>query len=306
MTQPLPANAPEVRRSAVLSTCGRYRYLLAREWVDTGRTAVFPLLNPSTADATKNDHTSRRCVSYAQAWGCGSLLIVNLYAWRATNPRELAAADDPVGPANNAYLRAAAAIAEYTGGPLVAGWGTHALPERVADTLALPGMHRLSTLSLTQAGHPHHPLRLRDGLTPQLWEARPSRIPAPDHDQYAVVLTRPGLPDIRFGPYDFLHEAASITASLRQQRSSTQHVPGTTVTVHPYIPDLDYTDPHVTTDPIEVATLLDREPAADGTGRNFPDLWARLQAQEGYEEAARIWTRACMAYDAPDDSAEVG
>ncbi|MER5917554.1 hypothetical protein ABT124_46410 [Streptomyces sp. NPDC001982] len=68
-----------------------------------------------------------------------------------------------MGPANNAYLRAAAAIAEYTGGPLVAGRGTHALPERVADTLALPGMHRLRTLALTQAGHPHHPLRLRGG-----------------------------------------------------------------------------------------------------------------------------------------------
>ncbi|GAB1331739.1 DUF1643 domain-containing protein [Streptomyces sennicomposti] len=306
MTQPLPTHAPEVRRSAVLSACGRYRYLLAREWADTGRTAVFILLNPSTADATTDDHTSRRCITYAQAWGCGALLIVNLYAWRATNPRELAAADDPIGPANNAYLRAAAAIAEYTGGPLVAGWGTHALPERVADTLALPGMHRLSTLSLTQAGHPHHPLRLRDGLTPQLWEARPSRTLTSNDDQYAVVLARPDLPDIRFGPYDFLHQAVSITTSLRQQRISTQHVPGTTVTVHPYIPGLDYADPHVTRDPDELAMLMDGEPGGDGTGRNFPDLWARLHAQEGYEEAVRTWKRACIAYDAPLGAADVG
>ncbi|MEU9412218.1 DUF1643 domain-containing protein [Streptomyces sp. NPDC048281] len=297
MTQLLPDQPRVVRRSAVLSACGRYRYLLAREWADTGKTAVFILLNPSTADATKDDHTSGRCISYAQAWGCGSLLIVNLYAWRATNPRDLADADDPVGPDNDAYLRAAAAVAEHTNGPLVAGWGTNAIPERVDDVLALPGMHRLGTLALTQAGHPHHPLRLREGLTPQPWQARPSRRRESEDARYAVVLARPGLPDLRYGPHEYLHRAASIAASLRQQRSSTQHVPGTTVTVHPYLPGLDYAEPHVPRDPYQLADLMDTELDGDGTGRNFPDLLARLYAQEGYVEAERIWKKACNAYD---------
>ncbi|MGW2612735.1 DUF1643 domain-containing protein [Streptomyces mirabilis] len=298
MAQPLPAPPPEIRRSAVLSACGHYRTLLVREWADTGKTAVFVLLNPSTADAATDDSTSRRCIKYAQDWGCSGLLIANLYAWRATKPRDLAAADDPVGPDNNSYLRAAAAVAEDTGGPLVAGWGTHADPARVADVLALPGMHRLSTLALTQGGHPHHPLRLRDGLAPQPWEARPSRLPASEDERYAVVLARPGLPDIRLGPYDYLSQAASITTSLRLQRRSTQCVPGTTVTVHPYVPGLDYADPHVPKDPDQLATLMDGDSGGDGTGRNFPDLFARLYAQEGHEGAIRIWKRACFAYDA--------
>ncbi|TLS45736.1 DUF1643 domain-containing protein [Streptomyces montanus] len=304
--KPLPSEAPEVRRSAVLSSCGRYRYLLVREWGDTGPTAVFALLNPSKADATRDDPTTRRCIKYAQNWGCSALLIVNLYAWRATQPHDLATADDPIGPENNTYIRAATAVAEHTGGPLVAGWGTHARPDRVTDVIALPGMHRLSTLALTQAGHPHHPIRLSLGLTPHPWEARPSRVPAPEGEQYAVVLSRPGLPEIRFGPYDYLHQADSITTSLRLQRHSTQHVPGTTMTVHPYLPGLDYADPYVPKDPDQLATLMDGEPGGDGTGQNFPDLWARLHAQEGYEGAVRIWKRACNAYDALHCSAEAG
>ncbi|GHE34264.1 hypothetical protein [Streptomyces capitiformicae] len=125
-------------------------------------------------------------------------------------------------------------------------------------------------------------------------------------EQYAVVLARPGRPDIRLGPYDFLDQAASMTTSLRLQRRSTQHVPGTTVPAHPYVPGLDYLDPRLPRDPDQLATLLDGDLGGDGTGRNFPDLWARLQAQEGYEEAARIWKRACIEYDAPLDSDKAG
>ncbi|MCL7429782.1 hypothetical protein [Streptomyces sp. YS415] len=73
---------------------------------------------------------------------------------------------------------------------------------------------------------------------------------------------------------------------------------GTTVTMHPFIPGLAYTTPHVTRDPDELALLMDCEPGGDGTNRDFPDLWDRLQAQEGCEEAARIWKKACIARDA--------
>ncbi|MFD7003911.1 DUF1643 domain-containing protein [Streptomyces mirabilis] len=129
---------PEVRRSAVLSDRDQYRYLLVREWADTGKTAAFVLLNPSTADAATDDSASRRCIKYAQDWGCSGLLIVNLYAWRATKPRDLAAADDPVGPDNTSYLRAAAAIGEDTGGPLVAGWGNMPTPNVSPTSLRFP------------------------------------------------------------------------------------------------------------------------------------------------------------------------
>ncbi|MFD9005939.1 hypothetical protein ACFV0T_34175 [Streptomyces sp. NPDC059582] len=152
-----------------------------------------------------------------------------------------------------------------------------------------------------------HPLRFRDNLTPQAWNPRPARTAMlrRGDERYAVVLARPRLPEIRFGSYDYFHQAASITTSLRQQRHSTQHVIETTVTVHPYIPGLGYTDPQVPTDPYQLATLIGDDLDGDGTGRNFPDLWARLHAQEGYERAVRIWRRASSIYDEdfPDEQA---
>ncbi|MFE7077851.1 DUF1643 domain-containing protein [Streptomyces sp. NPDC057620] len=292
MSHSLPGTAQEIRRSAVLSDCTHYRPLLVREWADTGPTAVFVLLNPSTADGVSDDPTVRRCITYAWTWGCGGLLIVNLYGWRATQPRDLAAVNEPIGPDTDAYLRTAAAVAEHTGGPLVAGWGTHADPARVAEVLALPGMHRLSTLALTRAGHPHHPLRLHSSLKPSPWARRPSRATTTDGQQYAIVLARPDLPDIRLGPYDHLAQAASIASSLRQQRRSTQHVPGTTVTVHPHLPGLAHDVPHVPRDPGQLAALMLKESGGDGTGHDFPDFFARLHAQEGYTTAVRIWLQA--------------
>ncbi|MFD7003910.1 hypothetical protein ACFWA5_48740 [Streptomyces mirabilis] len=168
-------------------------------------------------------------------------------------------------------------------------------------------MHRLSALALTQVGHPHHPLRLRDGLPRNpgrlgpLVSLRPKTSGTPSSSPGPASLTSVS------APYDYLNQAASITTSLRLQRRSTQHVPGTTVTVHPYVPGLDYADPHVPKDPDQLATLIDGDPGGDGMGRHFPDLWARLHAQEGYECAGRIWSRACNAVDALHHAAaEVG
>jgi len=153
---------------AILSDCERYRYLLTREWGD-GPTATFVMLNPSTADAMRNDPTIRRCISYAHAWGCGALIVANLYAWRATDPAELWTADDPVGPDNDAHLYAAAQAAAESGGPLVGAWGANARADRIAAVLALSGMDRLQALAVTKDGQPRHPLYLKSVLTPQPW-----------------------------------------------------------------------------------------------------------------------------------------
>ncbi|MCX4232077.1 DUF1643 domain-containing protein [Streptomyces ortus] len=154
--------------SAILSDCDRYRYLLGREWAD-GPTAVFVMLNPSTADALRDDPTIRRCIGYARSWGCGALMVANLYAWRATDPNELWCAADPVGPDNDAHLYAAATIAAESKGPLVGAWGVNARLDRIAAVLALPGMDRLTALAVTKAGQPRHPLYLPSALTPQPW-----------------------------------------------------------------------------------------------------------------------------------------
>lgn len=157
--------------SAWLSGCQRYRYSLGRKWVDGWPPPVtFVMLNPSTADHQLDDPTIRRCVGFAKAWGYGRLKVVNLYAWRATQPRDLWRADDPVGPQNDEHLAEAAYIAYEHDAPLVAAWGANAKPDRVAQVLALPHLDRLTALGVTKSGAPRHPLYLRADTVPTPWE----------------------------------------------------------------------------------------------------------------------------------------
>ncbi|MCW8102693.1 DUF6248 family natural product biosynthesis protein [Streptomyces tauricus] len=174
-----PERASGISRSAVLSDCGHYRYRLERGGLpplnengresDPDRTATFVMLNPSTATADTDDPTVRRCIDYARRWGCGRLLVVNLYAWRATKPAALWAAEDPVAPENDDYLAAAASAAAQRSEPLVAAWGANATPERAAAVLRLPGMDRLTALAFTKERQPRHPLYLAAELVPQPW-----------------------------------------------------------------------------------------------------------------------------------------
>lgn len=150
------------------SISGDYRYRLGRAWAG-GPTCTFIMLNPSTADADQDDPTIRRCVGFAKALGCGALEVVNLYAYRATNPRDLLRQDERVGPENDYWLREAAQYAEAEGAPLIAAWGAHAEQWRTQQVLALPGMGRLAALGVTKDGHPRHPLYLPGSARPEPW-----------------------------------------------------------------------------------------------------------------------------------------
>ena len=151
-------------RWASLSRCGRYRYALGRRWGE-GPEALFVLLNPSIADAQTDDPTLRRCIGFAKREGCGASRTVNLFAWRATAPRDLARTagegGDVVGRGNVAALRGALRECD---GPVVTGWGAHdlALPRaRAFARLAQAEGRALLCLGLTKAGHPRHPLYVR-------------------------------------------------------------------------------------------------------------------------------------------------
>lgn len=156
-----------VERSAVISDDGVYRYRLERRW-SPGFTVAWVLLNPSTADADTDDPTLRRIVGFSRRMGFGRAVVVNLYAYRATDPRALWRAADPVGPDNDRHLRDALA-----GHVVVVAWGANAKPERIARFMEIhrgaPGAGRLHALAVTAAGQPRHPLHLRGDLTPQLW-----------------------------------------------------------------------------------------------------------------------------------------
>lgn len=159
-----PVAEDTTKREAILSDCGRYRYVLSRSWDPAKPAVVFVMLNPSTADARFDDPTIRRCVGFARAWGYGKLLVGNLYALRATDPDELAAADDPVGPENAYWLNWLRRCGDIT----VAAWGAHKMAAaRQAEVMDLLG--GLHALRVTAKGMPGHPLYLPGDLTPTRW-----------------------------------------------------------------------------------------------------------------------------------------
>ena len=107
--------------TAVYSDCERYRYSLTRVWDADARRVVFVMLNPSTATEVQNDPTIQRCEQRARALGFGGFRAVNIFALRATDPRDMKAADDPEGPDNTAALMEAASWADM----VIAAWGVH-------------------------------------------------------------------------------------------------------------------------------------------------------------------------------------
>lgn len=149
-------------RSAVLSDCGTYRYRLERQTPGEGATAII-MVNPSTADAENDDATIRKLIGFGQRHRWGKLLVGNLFAYRATDVRALATADDPVGPVNDLHLQAMADEAQR----VVLAWGPQSkVPLRLRRRWAnvwgeLPAFkHVYSIGSPAKCGHPKHPLML--------------------------------------------------------------------------------------------------------------------------------------------------
>lgn len=142
--------------SARLSPCRRYRYALWRTWDDTLPRVMFVGLNPSTADETVDDPTLRRTMDFARRWGFGGVGNGNLFAFRATDPKAMMAAEDPVGPDNDAWLRRLADEAQL----VVAAWGNDGgFHGRSAVVRAmLPDLH---CLKINASGEPAHPLYQR-------------------------------------------------------------------------------------------------------------------------------------------------
>lgn len=173
-----------INAGARISKCGLYRYSLWREWRGTHdpknwrwlgakdgagaelgdpKSCLFVMLNPSTADGEKDDATIRRCVGFAKAWKFERLEVVNLFAYRATKPRDVLARQnargDIIGVHNSEIMDEAARDA----GLIVCGWGanatvldpTHDHVETVRGWLRDKPMY---ALGFTADGQPRHPL----------------------------------------------------------------------------------------------------------------------------------------------------
>ncbi len=160
---------------AIFSDDCRYRYFLDRvvQHPSVSSSAVaFLMLNPSTADALRDDRTIRRCINYSKAWGYGRLNVVNLCPLRATHPTEIlkpGAVPPEVEAENFCWILCAARASDK----LILAYGAHGKTQSHADhvvsSLTKAGIP-LYYLILTEAGYPSHPLRLKATLTPKPWK----------------------------------------------------------------------------------------------------------------------------------------
>lgn len=149
--------------SAVMSPCGRYRYRLERDGPGEGRTLVI-MVNPSTADAEQDDATIRKLKGFGARNGWGRIMVGNLFAYRATDVRELSKVANPIGEDNDAHLRQMMDEADR----VVFAWGpvTKVAPNwryrwrNVRDVALMAGKQPLSIGEPAKCGHPKHPLML--------------------------------------------------------------------------------------------------------------------------------------------------
>lgn len=177
MTAPLFNDSSD----AQLSLDGLHRYWLWRRLTDqTDRRMVFVMCNPSTADAMADDPTIRRCKTFALREGCGELAVVNLWSYRATDPKDLIAAAargvDITGGIASTHMRRRWVA---SGQVLVAAWGEVAsrVPgyesevKSIRLTAAAMDMD-LMCLGATAAGHPRHPLYVKGDAPLLSWPVK--------------------------------------------------------------------------------------------------------------------------------------
>ena len=153
-------------KGATLSECKQYRFQLWRAWDFKKPGVLFIMLNPSTADQHIDDPTIRRCIGFAKQWEYGGIRVCNLFAYRATNPKEMKSTQYPISPdtstkrnENDKCILADASMSQMT----ICAWGNHGTflnrGEEVKKLLTNDG-YKIYHLGLTKSGQPKHPLYL--------------------------------------------------------------------------------------------------------------------------------------------------
>jgi hypothetical protein len=150
--------------SAVLSECGHYRYRLDRcLGMFDGPVYAFFGINPSTADASLDDATVRKWKGFVSRWGGSRFIVGNVFAYRATDVRELAKVAAPIGPLNDRYINDICEEADI----MVPCWGDRGkLPKHLRrdvdwclEFISDRGKP-VMTFGLSKGGDPMHPLML--------------------------------------------------------------------------------------------------------------------------------------------------
>lgn len=161
---------PGVTSDALFSDCKRFRYWLTRTWSADFPTIAFIGLNPSVASLEVDDKTVRKCQMYARRWGYGRLLMLNLYAFRETDPkvmwRALDRHVDIVGGSRNSLGSLRQYIADFNATKTVAAWGAQAHGRGNDARGSLPGLY---CLEKNKDGSPKHPLYIPSASDLKRW-----------------------------------------------------------------------------------------------------------------------------------------
>lgn len=150
-------------RLAEFDSTKKYRYSLDRYWSAGNfnfKTATFIGLNPSTANENVDDPTIRRCISFAKSWGLDGMRVVNLFSFRATNPKDLMKEKHPVGIITDGYIAGNCCCSKI----VVACWGNngeHRGRDKEVIKLVKKCVKTIYCFGTTKSGHPRHPLYLR-------------------------------------------------------------------------------------------------------------------------------------------------
>ncbi len=158
-----------IKNGADFSDDGLYRFTLLRQWNPELPSIAFLCLNPSTATAEIPDPTVTRCVQFSKDWCFGRFWMLNLFAWRSTDPKGLLTTDDPIGSRNDQAIAETIAAVDV----VCCAWGTHSgkvrplIAARVPQVLAMIPEAKRFCLKLNGDGQPGHPLFLKGDLTLQ-------------------------------------------------------------------------------------------------------------------------------------------
>lgn len=127
------------------------------------------MLNPSTADANEDDPTIRRCIGFAKSWGYGGIMVANLFAYRATDPKQLLTVIDPVGEGNKSYITDVFDGCEK----VICAWGNSPIVGKLikgknifTDLSNKYDKQKIHILDISKTGHPKHPLYLKGDIVP--------------------------------------------------------------------------------------------------------------------------------------------
>lgn len=152
-----------IQKRALLDETRKYRYVLTRK-INQKPPILFIMLNPSTADEFQDDPTIRRIIGFTKSWGYGVSIVMNIFAYRSSDPSELRKAIDPIGRLNDYYLDLVSNHVDK----IIVAWGVNGnylkRAKKVIDRLPL--RNKVFCLEMTKGGYPKHPLYVRSDIVP--------------------------------------------------------------------------------------------------------------------------------------------